>query len=282
MKPSSITYSHKRLLILIVSALPMPAFALAPIADSFYNYRKWIFTAYKYNLIFGLVSLAMLTATFFIWKKKMRHIVNKFCDYLESHPSTAVVSCGLLLGIPIGILCGVMYQLSIDDIIFLPFLMIMYLLPVILLIRQYRNSLVNSRRLMTVLIILSASCICASILFIIFTKLDLLPGTKDIYWNWRMRNNSRGMTHPFDSVISIWNGTIIFTYDILLCLMILWLQKACNAITKRLNRINYINQAVNTSARLLYNITNFIETSIKKYRWFLLGIVICGAVLYFY
>lgn len=280
MKLSAITYSYKRLLILIVSILPISVFAFAPMADSFYSYRKWIFTAYKYNLIFGLVSLAMLTATFFIWKTKMTHIVNKFCDYLESHTSMAVVSCGLLLGIPIGILCGVMYQ-CMWFIFFLPLLLMLIIFPIFLWERP-RNSLINHRKYMTVMIIFTASCICASILFIIFTKLDLLPGTKDIYWNWRMRNNSRGMTHPFDSVISIWNGTIIFTYDILLCLMILWLQKACNAISKRLNRINYINQAVNTSVRLLYNITNFIETSIKKYRWILLGIIICGTVLCFY
>lgn len=166
-------------------------------------------------------------------------------------------------------------------IFFLPLLLMLIIFPIFLWERP-RNSLVNSRRLMTVLIILSASCICASILFIIFTKLDLLPGTKDIYWNWRMRNNSRGMAHPFDSVISIWNGTIIFTYDILLCLMILWLQKACNAITKRLNRMSYIKQSVNTSARKIYNLTNCIEASIKKYRWILLVIIICGMVLCFY
>lgn len=215
-------YSYIYLIILTVCILPMHVYALAPMADSFYAYQKWIFPAYLYNLIFGAVSLVGLTSVFCIWKKTVGETVRRLCDYLELHPSIAVVILGLLLAIPFGLLTGILYQLLWFTSIPLC-LAIITIFPVLLICKRLRNKLLHHCKFMTVLIVIAVSSLCASLFFMIFTELGWMNNKMDYLIQFRA--NYEILTHPLDSLKTIWGDTFFFFFEILFCLLLLWIGK---------------------------------------------------------
>lgn len=61
--------------------IPTAAFAAAPLADSFYNHRHWIFPAYAYCLVFGLIIMFGLFLATIVWKSKTKTLTEMISQY---------------------------------------------------------------------------------------------------------------------------------------------------------------------------------------------------------
>ena len=54
-----------------ILAATLDALATAGFAERFNEYQAWIFPAYLYNWIFGVIFAVILTVIFFIWRKPL-------------------------------------------------------------------------------------------------------------------------------------------------------------------------------------------------------------------
>lgn len=251
--------------LLTLLTIPSVAFASAGIADRFYAYEAWIFPAYLYNLIFGVIFAVILTAFFFILRKPLNQTLSRVCKYLESHSSIAIVSIGILFSIPLGILCGILYYI-LWFIALIPTFGLMLIYPFALSFKRFRNSILRFHKIMVIAIIIAISAILASVCFIIFTKFGWLSHTNETYSN--LSTNFNVLTHPFDSIKSIWGCTLYLMCEIVLSLILLW-------IGKGLLKIHLINRLWQT----YYNkIPYLIGELVNKLKWVLIGIAVCGHI----
>lgn len=225
---------NKLIALLTLLTIPSVAFALAGIADRLNAYEAWIFPAYLYNLIFGVIFAVILTAFFFILRKPLNQTLSRVCKYLESHSSIAIVSIGILFSIPLGILCDTLYHL-LWVIALIPTFGLMLIYPFALSSKRFRNSLLRFHKIMVIAIIIAISAMLASVCFIIFTKLGWLSHTNGTYSN--LSTNFKVLTHPFDSIKSIWGATLIFMCEIVLSLIFLWIGKGRSAVASQLLKI---------------------------------------------
>lgn len=201
--------------------LPLTGWAAAGMADRFFSYREWIFPAYFYNFLFGIVSLAVLAVIFYFNRNKFVPKVEHFCNYLRSLPSLAIVLAGILVAVLLGILSNVLY-LTLWFLSMIPLFVGMILFLVLLVYGTFRNKVLLSPRFMILNILIVISSICAAVLFIVLTKLGCLHDTNEFYWEW----GGKFLTHPYDSLKSIWEDVLLFICEIPISLMFLWIGKA--------------------------------------------------------
>lgn len=219
---------NKLINLLTLLTISSAAFATAGFAERFYEYHAWISPAYRCNLIFGVVFAVILTAFFLILRKPLNLKLSRVCKYLESHSSIAVVSIGILFSIPIGILCDTLYYL-LWFIALIPIFGLTLIYPFALSFKRSRNSILRSHEILISAIIIAISVILASVCFIIFTKFGWLPHTNETY-----SSLSAELTHPFDSIKSIWSGTLIFMCETVLSLILLWIGKGLSLVGSQL------------------------------------------------
>lgn len=220
MRHLSSRYSLKLLFVLSLCSFPLIADARAGFADRFYDHRAWLFPAYLYNLKFGIVSLIIVGAIFYIFRKQLKKTLIIVSEYLESHSSIAILSLGILLSIPIGISCDLLYQIMwIVAIIPMGGLMIAF--PFLLSSKRIRNSLLQFHTFLAITLILVISAILASTCFILFTKWGWLQHTNGTYTS--LSTNFLVLTHPFDSLKSIWESTFIFIFETGFALILFWI-----------------------------------------------------------
>ncbi|MDE6269454.1 MAG: hypothetical protein K2M12_01200 [Muribaculaceae bacterium] len=212
----------KRLSVLFLCTFPLIAYAGAGFADRFCDLRAWLYPAYLYNLKFGIVSLIIVSAVFYIFREQLKKTLSIVSKYLESHSSIAILSLGLLLSIPIGIFCDVLYWLMWLTAV-VPVYGLILAFPFILSSKRFRNMLLHSPLILAITITIVISAILASTCFILFTKLGWLSNTYDTYMV--PFSDSPALTHPFDSVKSIWESTPIFIFETGLTLIFLWIAK---------------------------------------------------------
>ena len=89
-----------RYLSIALLLIPTPAFGAAGFADAYHDHQQWIFPAYFYCLIFGLLLLSGLFIISLICKTKTQEITSAISSYLIRHRILAIIVTGVLLAIP--------------------------------------------------------------------------------------------------------------------------------------------------------------------------------------
>ena len=169
-----------RKLALSLLFVPSIAFAAAGFADAYNEHQRWIFPAYAYCLVFGLIALLVLFKMALIYQTKTQHISEHISEYLIRHKILAIVFTGVLLAIPIGIIGAVSWEI-IMFLSMLPFMGFMVAFPIILVNKRIREKLLLSPFWIKWSLFISISSVTASLLFIILTDCNLLIGTDISY-----------------------------------------------------------------------------------------------------
>ncbi len=210
-----------RKLALLLSFVPSIAFAAAGFADAYNDHQRWIFPAYAYCLVFGLIVLLVLFILSLICKTKTRQILEHISVYLKRHRILAIVFTGVVLAIPIGIIGAVSWEIIWFLSIF-PFMGLMVAFPIILVNKRFREKLLLSPFWLKWSSLVSISSITASLLFIILTNCDLLVGTNITYLARpdRLHRGFYSPTHPYDSMKEIWFMSLFFIGEIVISLML--------------------------------------------------------------
>lgn len=267
---------NKLMALLTLLTISSVAFAQAGIADRLYEYQAWIFPAYLYNLIFGVIFAVILTAFFFILRKPLNQTLSRACKYLESHSSISVVSIGILFSILLGLLCDTLYRL-LWVIAIIPMSGLVLIYPFALSFKRSRNSILRFHKILIIAIIIAISAMLASVCFIIFTKFGWLSNTNGTYSDYS--TNFKILTHPFDSIKSIWGGTLIFMCETVLSLILLWINKGLSSVASQLLKIHLINWLRQTLVACYNKIVYLIGELVKKPKWVLIGIAICVCII---
>lgn len=210
-----------RKLALLLLFVPSIAFAAAGFADAYYDHQRWIFPAYAYCLVFGLIVLLVLFIMSLICKTKTRQILEHISVYLIRHKILAIVFTGVVLAIPIGIIGAVSWEIIWFLSIF-PFMGLMVAFPIILVNKRFRERLLLSPLWLKWNLLVSISSITASVLFIILTDCNLLTGTDITYLArpGRLHQGFYSPTHPYDSMKEIWFMPLFFIGEIVISLML--------------------------------------------------------------
>ena len=198
--------------------IPTAAFAAAPLADSFYNHRHWIFPAYAYCLVFGLIILFGLFLATIVWKSKTKTLTEMISQYFIKHRVLAIIFTGILLAIPIGIAVAALWEL-IWFLSILPFMGLMIAYPLILGNRHFREKWMLSSLGIKWSLMLAISSISATLVFVILTNCEMLPGTDITYFD----RSNQFFSHPYDSIIEIWEIVPLFIVGIPFALLFYWL-----------------------------------------------------------
>lgn len=209
-----------RKLALLLLLVPSIAFGAAGFADKYYEHQQWIYPAYAYCLLFGLIVLFCLFIISLRYKTKTRHMSEQISAYLIQHKIFAIVFTGVLLAIPIGIIGAVSWEIIWFLSIF-PFMVLMVAFPIILVNKRIREKLLLSTFWIKWSLLISISSISASFLFIILTDCNLLTGT-DITYLARPDRLHRGFyspTHPYDSMKEIWFLPLFLIGEIVISLI---------------------------------------------------------------
>lgn len=99
-----------RYLSIALLLIPTSAFGAAGFADAYHDHQQWIFPAYFYCLIFGLLLLSGLFIISLICKTKTQEITSAISSYLIRHRIIAIIVTSVLLAIPLGIIGSVSWE----------------------------------------------------------------------------------------------------------------------------------------------------------------------------
>lgn len=208
-----------RYLSLVLLFIPASTFAAAGFADGYNDHQHWIFPAYAYCLVFGLAFLLAWFIISLVWKSEVRRTSEAVTSYLRKHSILAIIFSGILLAIPIGIIGAVSWEIIWFLSIF-PFIGLMVAYPLILVNKHFREKWLLSPFWTKWSMMIAISAVSASLLFIILTNCDLLPGT-DITYLARPDRTHRDFyshAHPYDSMGEIWTLPLFFIGEIVLAL----------------------------------------------------------------
>lgn len=186
-------------------------YGASPMADSFSAYRGWLFIAYVYCTIFGLLIFTAfeIVINCSSLKNAVKPRILQLTEYLRHHNVLAIIFYGILLALPFGIILDGIFQ-ALWFIGIIPSLVLLFLFPILLSITYLRNRCLLSPKMTELLAVLLISAILASIAFIILTNAQLLPYIDDSYM---FRTGNRvhyfgSQTHPYDSLMHIWEQTV--------------------------------------------------------------------------
>lgn len=209
---------NKMNVLLLLLTFSSVAFAHAGVYDRFNEYRHWIFPAYLYCLIFGGLFMVAFGSTFYAMRKRITPKLEQFTQFLRQSSFWSIIVCGVLWSIPLGILGNLLY-LIYWFFVFNIFGIILIIFSVFLSFKRCRNTFLFYPSFLKWNIIFVMSAICASVLFIILTKCGWLIRETDCF----ILGYRRFFSHPYDSIIEIWNCTNLFLFGILLSLIFYWI-----------------------------------------------------------
>ncbi len=226
-----------RYLAIALLLIPAPAFAAAGFADAYYNHQQWIFPAYLYCLIFGLLILSGMFIISLIYKTKTQEIISAVSSYLIRHRILAIIVTGVLLAIPLGLIGSVSWEIIWFISIF-PGLALMIAFPLCLTNRHFREKCMLSPFMIKWTSMLSISAVVASLLFIILTHLHLLPDTDVTYLAWpdRLHREFHHPTHPYDSMKEIWSMPLVFIAEIPIAIILYYVGLLTRQVQQRISR----------------------------------------------
>lgn len=212
------------ILIFILDCLTLNA--AAGFVDTFNERQHWIYPAYLYNLIFGGCALVSLWICTIVWKTKCTTAIEKISTYLRSHPIVAIISCGLLLSIPLGLCIELLWEV-LWFISLLPSFGLMLLFPFILSCKKSREKWILSTGALKWLILFVMACCISSLLFIILTNAGILPNTNITHTVRldRIHPTFYILTHPYDSMKEIWSPSLIFIAEVIVAIVFYFIGK---------------------------------------------------------
>lgn len=215
-----------RYLAVALLAIPASTCTAAGFADAYYDHQQWIFPAYFYCLIFGLLILFGMFIISLIYKTRTQEITIAISSYLIRHRILAIITTGVLWAIPLGIIVFVSYEVIWFMSIFL-WLALMIAFPICLINRNFMAKCLFSPFGMKWISMISISAIAASLLFIILTNCNMLSGTDITYLARPNRFHPEFyiQTHPYDSMEEIWSIPIVFIAEIPIAIILYWLAK---------------------------------------------------------
>ncbi len=206
----------KNILLFLLLSVQTLVFAASGMADRFYMHREWIFPAYAYCLLFGIIILLGLFIASLVYKGRIVSITDRISNYLKMLPFLAILFTGVSLAIPLGILesvlCEILWFLA-----FYPILGLLGLFPIILISKSTREKMLLSPICIKWSVMVSLSAIIASLVFIILTNYHLLPGIENPYFNTTQRGV---LTHPYDSLKEIWEMVPVFMVEMAFSLVL--------------------------------------------------------------
>lgn len=234
----------KNFLLLICMCCCLSVYAAAGFADAFNDRQHWIYPAYLYNLIFGVVAIVCLWTTTLIFKQKCKLIVENISTYFRFHPILAIVSMGILLSIPFGLCMSLLWEIF-WFLAIIPSFGIIILYPCILANKRIRKKWILSPRVLKWLILFVLACIVSSGLFIMLTNAGVLPNTDITYLARpsRMHPDFYSPTHPYDSLAEIWGMVPFLCAESIIALGLLGLGKVNDYLRKRLSAIRQRKRA---------------------------------------
>lgn len=199
-----------RKITIILLSMPVIAFAAAGFVDDYYDHRRWILPAYEYCLVFGMVLLLGMFIITLTCKTKTQEITDVVSSYLIRHRILAIIVTGILLGIPLGIMGSVSWEIiSFQSIV--PLLALIIALPISLVNRNFREKWLLSPFAIKWLFMISVSAVVATLLFIILTNCNVLPDPDIPY---HLARFFHVQTHPYDSIEEIWIMPLAFITEI--------------------------------------------------------------------
>ena len=156
-------------------------YGASPMADSFSAYRGWLFIAYAYCTIFGLLIFTAfeIVINCSSLKNAVKPRILQLTEYLRHHNVLAIIFYGILLALPFGIIIDAVFQ-ALWFLSIFPVIGLLILFIILLPITYLRNRYLLSPKVTELLIVMVISAILASIVFIILTNAGLLPYTDDI------------------------------------------------------------------------------------------------------
>ena len=213
-----------RKLSILLLFMPAIAFADAGFADSYREHRHWIFTAYSYCLIFGLALLLGIFILSLIYRTKTQKMTEEISSFLIRNPILAIIVTDLLLAIPLGIMGSVSWEIYSFMSMF-PGAVLMAALPLCLVNRRIREKYLLSPFAIKWASMISLSAIVSSVLFIVLTNWNLLPGTDVTYFARpdQAHPEYHLPTHPYDSLKEIWDTPLLFIAEIPIAIALYWL-----------------------------------------------------------
>lgn len=242
----------KRLLVLLITGITfaLATYAYAGIYDRFNDFRHWIFPAYLYCLIFGVLFMVVFGGVAYAMRKRITPKLERLTQFLRKSPFWSIIVWGVLFAIPLGILGNVLYLIFwflVCDI--LGILLIIY--PVLLSSKHFRNACSFYPSFLKWNIILVMSAVCASVLFIILTKCGwLISADEYILLSYEI------IIHPYDSIRNIWNSVPVFLFFIILSLILYWIGHGLRALFRYLISFPYVNRLWVRAKGALYQIFN--------------------------
>lgn len=209
----------KRLLALLVPevTLSLSTYAFAPMMDSFLEYRHRLFYVYLYCIILGLISLLIFWKVYTAKKDIFSPRLERFTRFLRESPSWAIIICGVLLSVPLGLFMNISYYFIFFIFTIPIFLILIILFSILLAINKVRNKfLLRSKTFLKWNILLAISAICASALYLAITECNLLYEPSIFCY-------SRGVVYPSDLIIKIWSDVLPFLCATLVSLIFFWI-----------------------------------------------------------
>lgn len=201
-----------RKITIILLTLPTITFAF----DGAYVRRRWILPAYEYCFVFGLVLLLVMIIISLICKTKTQEITDVVSSYLIRHRILAIIVTGILLGIPLGIMGSVSWEIiSFQSIV--PLLALMIALPISLVNRNFREKWLLSPFAIKWLFMISVSAVVATFLVIVLTNCNVLPDPDIPY---HLARFFQVQTHP--SIEEIWIMPLAFIAEIPIAIILYW------------------------------------------------------------
>ncbi len=197
-------------------------YGAAGVADAFDDHQQWMMPAYKYCSVFGITILLVLLMVSLIWKTKTNRMMCNLSNFLIRHRVLAIIITGLLWAIILGLWLDVMWGIYFYMAL-LPALAFMGLFPIILTNREIREKYLLRPWVLKWSIMFVVAAVGASLLFIVLTNNDLLPGTDITYRSRpdRMHRSFFMARHPYDSMSSIWGIVTFYMSEISIALIML-------------------------------------------------------------
>lgn len=223
--------------------MPALAFAAAGFADAYHDHQQWIFPAYSYCLIFGLLILFAMFIITLICRTKTQETVGAISSYLINHRIIAIIVSGVLLAIPLGIMESVSWEI-IWFLSILPGLALMLAFPISLVNKTFREKYLLSPSLLKWSFMISVSAIAASLLFIVLTNQNMLSGTDVTYFARpdRLHPDFYNPTHPYDSLKEIWSMPLVFIAEIPIAIILYWIGLLNRYLCRKLSEIRHRKQ----------------------------------------
>lgn len=230
---------------LLLMMMPFSCYAAAGFADAYHDHQQWIFPAYSYCLILGLLCLLGMFIISLIWKSKTQEITSSISSYLIRHRMSAIMATGVLLAIPLGIIVSVSWEI-IWFLSILPGLALMIAFPICLVNRNFREKCILSQLGLKWISMISISAIVASLLFIILTNLNLLSGTDVTYLERpdRLHSHYYNPTHPYDSLKEIWVSPLLFIAEIPIATFLYWMGLLNRYLCRKFSAIRHQKQTL--------------------------------------